>query len=64
MNKYPRKFRFMFNTQGKNSRVRQNQKLTLSKIGQIWKPAVAPYTDLKYQDTNTEQLVFGKDSVK
>ena len=35
MNKYPRKFRFMFNTQGKNSRVRQNQKLTLSKIGQI-----------------------------
>ena len=40
MNKHPRKFRFMFKTQGKNSRVRQNQKLTLSKIGRIWKPAL------------------------
>ena len=35
MNKYPRKFRFMFKSQGKNSRVRQNQKITLSKIGRI-----------------------------
>ena len=50
MNKYPKKFRFMFNTQGKNSRVRQNQKLPLSKIGRVRKPDL--YSVLEHAPNN------------
>ena len=61
MNKYHKKFRFLFITQGKNSRVRQNQKLTLSKIGRIWKPGLG--TDMLIDIVLQNRLLLQQNSL-